>query len=163
MDEKVILVLTQFILFTLVEGAIYAMFYNKWCKCNKFKLYHILLMCVGNYIIATTLPPLVYQGIMVIWMWLCICLVQKKPKFKYILYPLIGMLGVMGIEIIYNVLLETFSTINLLNIIVTGNTNNIDNLLYLFAFLLPTKFLEIFIIKRWDKIMKSWVGEIVRK
>lgn len=161
MELKVVLM--QFILFTLVEGAIYAMFYYKWCKCKKFKLYHILIMSVGNYIISTTLAPVLYQCVMALWMGLCISFVQKKFRVKYIGYAGVIILFTLIIEIIYNIALDIIINIDLLNITVSGNTNSIDGVIHLFIFVLPTKLFEIFVIERWDVDVKTWIGELRRK
>lgn len=161
MELKVILM--QFILFTLVEGAIYAMFYYKWCKCKKFKLYHILIMSVGNYIISTTLAPVLYQCVMALWMGLCICFVQKKFRKKYIGYAIIGLMIVLVIEMVYCFVIEQFG-IDILRITAQGDICDMDNLVRLFAYLSPTKFIEIIIFSKWGVSMsKSWAGTVVRK
>lgn len=162
MELKVVLM--QFALFTLVEGAIYATFFYRWCKCNKFKLYQILIMSIGNYIISTTLAPVLYQCVMAVWMGVCICFIQKKFRKRYIGYGFLALTIVLVIEMVYCFILEQFG-INILMMTAQGDISELNNLVCLFAYLLPTKCVEIIIFSKWGVRMsnKSWAGTIVRK
>lgn len=161
MELKVILM--QFALFTLVEGAIYAIFFYRWCKCNKFKLYQILIMSIGNYIISTTLAPVLYQCVMAVWMGVCICFIQKKFRVKYVVYPLIAIATMLVIEMVYCFILEQFG-IGILAMTAQGDISEIGNIVCLFAYMLPTKCIEIIIFSKWGvRMSKTWAGTIVRK
>lgn len=35
---------TDFVLFSFVEGLLYAMFFNRVCKCKKFNVFEIIVM-----------------------------------------------------------------------------------------------------------------------
>ena len=37
-------IVTDFVLFSFVEGLLYAMFFNRVCKCKKFNVFEIIVM-----------------------------------------------------------------------------------------------------------------------
>lgn len=65
-------IVTDFVLFSFVEGLLYAMFFNRVCKCKKFNLFEIIVMSIGNCVVSCLFPPLIYQIIMIGWMAFCL-------------------------------------------------------------------------------------------
>lgn len=150
--DSVIQILLGFVLFTLVENVIVAMFYEKCCGCKKLKWWQILVMAVGYGLIAIGLPPLIYQAVIILWMGLCLCLFNKKFDKKYFIYCFVYMALLLVVEMIYSFLLEVSFNLML---------NEVLNQYIRFLYLIPCKILEITIIWKGDfSIIKAWAGRI---
>ena len=48
----------DFVLFSFVEGLLYAMFFNRVCKCKKFNVFEIIVMSIGNCVVSD-----IYDGL----------------------------------------------------------------------------------------------------
>ena len=60
-------IVTDFVLFSGIEGFIFCLFFEKVGGCRKFKWYEWLILSIGNCLISQLLPPLLYQFVCIIW------------------------------------------------------------------------------------------------
>ena len=60
-------IVTDFMLFSGIEGFIFCLFFEKVGECRKFKWYEWLILSIGNCLISQLLPPLLYQFVCIIW------------------------------------------------------------------------------------------------
>lgn len=143
---------TDFVLFSGIEGFIFCLFFEKVGECRKFKWYEWLILSVGNCLISQLLPPLLYQFICIIWICSFLHISNNlsilnglKLSFKSVVFFLIC-------EMVFAMLYELILDIDF---------TNIDDL-KLFASMIPVRIIEILFIRRW-KAMKIWMGGVVRK
>ena len=61
-------IIVDFVLFSGVEGLLYAMFFNRVCKCKKFNVLEIILMSIGNCVMSCLFPSIIYQIFMMGWL-----------------------------------------------------------------------------------------------
>lgn len=143
----------DFVLFSLIEGYLYALFFNKVCGCFKFKLWQIFVMSIGNCLIASFLPPLIYQWCMICWMGMFISYVEQRKDIKFFLYPTTLVLIMLVVEMCFAFFYE--KTLG----IYFASTNTF----MMFLYIVPIRVVELLIILGGEKLMKTWIGSIVRK
>lgn len=147
-------IVTDFVLFSGIEGFIFCLFFEKVGECRRFKWYEWLILSVGNCLISQLLPPLLYQIVCIIWMCSFLHISNNlsilnglKLSFKSVVFFLIcEMVFAMIYEVLFNI---DFS--------VLGNMKT-------FMFMILIRLVEILFIfiRRWN-IMKIWFGGVVRK
>lgn len=149
-------IIIDFVLFSGIEGAIVCLFFQNVGKCRKFKWYEWLILSVGNCLLSTLLPPMVYQIACVIWMGLYLYLLNRTTIniLKGLKLALTIMVIFYIVEVLYCIIIEY--TV-LYDILLS------DNILKNFLILLPTKIIEFIISTKGDKIMKLVAGGVVRK
>lgn len=141
-------IVTDFVLFSGIEGFIFCLFFEKVGECRKFKWYEWLILSIGNCLISQLLPPLLYQFVCIIWICSFLHISNNlsvlnglKLSFKSVVFFLIfEMVSAMLYELILDI-----------------DFTNIDDL-KLFASMIPVRIIEILFIRRW-KAMKIWMGE----
>ena len=141
-------IVTDFVLFSGIEGFIFCLFFEKVGECRKFKWYEWLILSIGNCLISQLLPPFLYQFVCIIWICSFLHISNNlsvlnglKLSFKSVVFFLIfEMVSAMLYELILDI-----------------DFTNIDDL-KLFASMIPVRIIEILFIRRW-KAMKIWMGE----
>ena len=145
-------IVTDFVLFSGIEGFIFCLFFEKVGECRKFKWYEWLILSIGNCLISQLLPPLLYQFVCIIWICSFLHISNNlsilnglKLSFKSVIFFLIfEMVFAMIYEVMFNI---DFSVLD--------NTKA-------FMFMMPIRLVEILFLRRWN-IMKIWFGGVVRK
>lgn len=149
-------IVTDFVLFSFVEGLLYAMFFNRVCKCKKFNLFEIIVMSIGNCVVSCLSPPLIYQIIMIGWMVFCLYLKNGTDRtiFQYVKYSFYGLLYSLITEMLYAMFFEFILNTDLFNFTKVQT----------FVVMIPIRLLQFVVIIEWREIhMKSWLGGVVRK
>lgn len=149
-------IVTDFVLFSFVEGLLYAMFFNRVCKCKKFNLFEIIVMSIGNCVVSCLFPPLIYQIIMIGWMAFCLYLKNgtDRTTFRYVKYSFYGLLYSLITEMLYAMFFEFILNTDLFNFTKVQT----------FVVMIPIRLLQFVVIIEWREIhMKSWLGGVVRK
>ena len=151
-------IIIDFCLFSLIEGYIFCLFFEKIGGCKKFKWWQILILAFGNCIISQIFPPIIYQLLMILWMSVVLLIITKNQNnLKYAFYSMIFILIVeMNICFLYEYII---------NIDFSKLTN-----FRLFIINIPLKIIEMVIIeiffkkilKKEEVSMKAWAGEVVR-
>ena len=145
-------IVTDFVLFSGIEGFIFCLFFEKVGECRKFKWYEWLILSIGNCLISQLLPPLLYQFVCIIWMALFIHFSNEKNIFDSVKLSFKSVIFFLVCEMLfamfYDFILELDFT-NAKNIVV-------------FLMTLPIRLVEIILIRRY-KTMKIWIGGVVRK
>lgn len=144
----------NFLCFTLFEGFIYLLFFKKNGKIEKLNILDFIFISIGNFVICSFLPNLLYQVVLVGWMSFYLMLRMKKEDFSYFVLVLLALIYLLIIEMIYNLIMSY--AFNLDGFVLHG--------LRLFVMMLPVRFLEIFGIYMLggDK-MKTWLGAIKKR
>lgn len=145
-------IVTDFVLFSGIEGFIFCLFFEKVGECRRFKWYEWLILSIGNCLISQLLPPLLYQFVCIIWICSFLHITNNlsvlnglKLSFKSVVFFLIfEMVFAMIYEVLFNI---DFSILD--------NTKA-------FMFMIPIRLVEILFLRRWN-IMKIWFGGVVRK
>lgn len=149
-------IVTDFVLFSFVEGLLYAMFFNRVCKCKKFNLFEIIVMSIGNCVVSCLFPPLIYQIIMIGWMAFCLYLKNgtDRTTFQYVKYSFLVMLGQLVTEMVFAMFYDF-----VLNIDFSKSLS-----LTVFAIMIPIRAIQFIIIYKLGGFnMKGWMGGVVRK
>lgn len=145
-------IVTDFVLFSGIEGFLLCLFFERIGGCKKFKWYEWLILSLGNCLISQLLPPLLYQAIIIIWLTTFLYIANNLSIFKSIKLSIYG----MGFFLICEMLFAMFYDF-LLNI----DFSTLGKI-KAFMFMIPIRFVEILFIRRW-KTMKLWFGGVVRK
>ena len=149
-------IITDFVLFSFVEGLLYAMFFNRVCKCKKFNLFEIIVMSIGNCVVSCLFSPLIYQIIMIGWMAFCLYLKNgtDRTTFRYVKYSFLVMLGQLITEMVFAMFYEFVLNIDLFDC----------SRLKLFVVIIPLRIVQLIIIIMIGGLnMKGWLGGVVRK
>lgn len=149
-------IVTDFVLFNFVEGLLYAMFFNRVCKCKKFNLFEIIVMSIGNCVVSCLFSPLIYQIIMIGWMAFCLYLKNgtDRTTFRYVKYSFLVMLGQLITEMVFAMFYEFVLNIDLFDC----------SRLKLFVVIIPLRIVQLIIIIMIGGLnMKGWLGGVVRK
>lgn len=100
-------IVTDFVLFSGIEGFIFCLFFEKVGECRKFKWYEWLILSVGNCLISQLLPPTLYQFVCVLWMSIFVYSLNKQKIFGKILKSiLLFIFGIFIVEVIGSIVLE---------------------------------------------------------
>lgn len=151
----------DYVLFSLIEGIIFNLFFINVGKLNKIKWWQIPIMAFINCVLSCILPPLAYQPTMILnnTLFLIINKNSVKNSFKYFAF---SMLFFLIVETAYNAILEFIFHFDAIGA-------NRDEKLKVFLIIIPLRFIEIcslFIYKRImeNKNMKVIIGSgVVRK
>lgn len=154
-------ILMDYVLFSLIEGIIFNLFFINIRKLNRIKWWQVPIMALINCALSCTLPPLVYQPTMILnnALFLIINKNSIKNSFKYSAF---SMLFFLIVETAYNAILEFVFCFDAIGV-------NRDEKLKVFLIIIPLRFIEIcslFIYKRImeNKNMKVIIGSgVVRK
>lgn len=147
---------TDFVLFSFIEGLLYAMFFNRVCKCKKFNVFEIIVMSIGNCVVSCLFPPIIYQIVMMCWMAFCLYLKNETDRttFQYVKYSFLVMIGQLITEMIFAMFYEFILNIDLFDC----------NRLKLFIVMIPLRIVQLIIIITIGGLnMKGWLGGVVRK
>ena len=154
-------VVVDFCLFSLIEGFIFCLFFEKIGRCKKFKWYEIFVLSLGNCIISQIFPPVLYQIIILFYMSFIIKLFDNKYKiYFYIKITFISIIFMLIFEVGIFILYDIF-----FNLIFTENT------LKTFLGTIPIRILQIYIIfylfkrriKLWKFGLEKYVDNYVQK
>ena len=112
-------IVVDFCLFSLIEGFIFCLFFDKIGGCKKFKWYETLILSIGNCIISQVFPPVVYQIIVLFYMSFIIKIFDKQYNviyyIKIVFFSIIFMLIFeVGIFILYDIFFNLIFTENIL-------------------------------------------------
>lgn len=143
---------TDFVLFSGIEGFIFCLFFEKVGECRRFKWYEWLILSIGNCLISQLLPPLLYQVVCIIWICSFLHITNNLSIFNGLKLSFKSVVFFLICEMVVSMLYEL-----ILNIEFT----KIDDL-KLFISMIPVRIIEILFIRRW-KAMKIWMGGVVRK
>ena len=151
----------DFVLFSGIEGFILCLFFTKVCGCNKVNFIKWFIFSFVNCLISKLFPPVIYQGIMILWMAIFLYHTNNKDNyFRYLKFSSIAMGMFLVTEILYSILLNKVMNVELLKFFMS-DFEQIKS----FIFLIPLRIIEIiniFIIRRF-KEMKIILGGVVRK
>ena len=145
-------VVVDFCLFSLIEGFIFCLFFEKIGGCKKFKWYEIFLLSLGNCIISQIFPPVVYQIIAIFYMIFYLKIFKKINIIRNIKIVSISMILMMIIEMTIAMLYEILFGINFVKIDIFES----------FLFSIPIKIIEIYLILIFwrNNKMKMWFGQV---
>ena len=100
-------IVTDFVLFSGIEGFIFCLFFEKVGECRRFKWYEWLILSIGNCLISQLLPPTLYQFVCVLWMSVFVYSLNRQKTFGKILKSiLLFIFGIFIVEIIGSIILE---------------------------------------------------------
>lgn len=144
-------VVVDFCLFSLIEGFIFCLFFEKIGGCKKFKWYEVLILSIGNCIISQVFPPVLYQIIILFYMSIAISAFDKKYNIRYYFkIVFLSIVFMLVVEMNFGIIFELIFKENFISI----------SLFYSFLISLFLRILEIFFIFKGEKIMKIWWGEV---
>lgn len=123
--------LMDYVLFSLIEGIIFNLFFINIGKLNRIKWWQVPIMAFINCALSCTLPPLVYQPIVIISNAIFLLLNKNsiKNSFKY---SALSVLFFLIMETAYNVVLEVFFHFDAIGV-------NRDEKLKIFLIIIPLR------------------------
>ena len=145
-------IVTDFVLFSGIEGFIFCLFFEKVGECRRFKWYEWLILSVGNCLISQLLPPLLYQAGMITWMIIFLHITNKTKYFYGFKTVLKAMIFLLVCEMLFAMFYDFVLGLDFTDV---GNT-------VVFLMTIPIRFTEIILIRRYE-VMKVWIGGVVRK
>lgn len=144
-------VVVDFCLFSLIEGFIFCLFFEKIGGCKKFKWYEVLILSIGNCIISQTFLPIIYQIVILVYMSFIIKLFDKQYKiYYYIKIVFLSIIFMLITEMLFAMFYDFVLNINFIKIKEVKN----------FIAMIPIRILQIFLIMKGTNIMKIWMGEV---
>lgn len=96
----------DFCLFSLVEGFIFCLFFEKIGGCKRFKWYEVFILSFGNCIISQIFPPLIYQIVMTIFMSEIIYFTKNKNQIKCFKIVILAMIFMLITEMTFAMFYE---------------------------------------------------------
>lgn len=137
-------ILIDYILFSLIEGIIFNLFFINIGKLNRIKWWQVPIMAFINCALSCTLPPLVYQPIVIISNAIFLLLNKNsiKNSFKY---SALSVLFFLIMETAYNVVLEVFFHFDAIGV-------NRDEKLKIFLIIIPLRIIEVITLFVYRKI-----------
>lgn len=137
-------ILMDYVLFSLIEGIIFNLFFINIGKLNRIKWWQVPIMAFINCALSCTLPPLVYQPIVIISNTIFLLLNKNsiKNSFKY---SALGVLFFLIMETAYNVVLEVFFHFDAIGV-------NRDEKLKIFLIIIPLRIIEVITLFVYRKI-----------
>lgn len=145
-------IVTDFVLFSGIEGFLLCLFFERIGNCRKFKWYEWLISSLGNCLISKLLPPLLYQVIILIWLTTFLYIGNRNSLFGSLKLSFQSLAFFLICEMLVSMLYELVLGIEFTNI----------NNLKLFVSMIPVRIIEILFIRRWNT-MKLWMGSVVCK
>ena len=139
-------IVTDFVLFSGIEGFIFCLFFEKVGGCRKFKWYEWLILSIGNCLISQLLPPTLYQLVCVLWMSVFLYIFSVKNIIKCMKLSALSVLYFFIYEVIYSIML-------LYGLRFDGLQRNLSckDLIELFIFMIPLRIIEIISIIIYTK------------
>lgn len=137
-------ILMDYVLFSLIEGIIFNLFFINIGKLNRIKWWQVPIMAFINCALSCTLPPLVYQPIVIISNAIFLLLNKNsiKNSFKY---SALSVLFFLIMETAYNVVLEVFFHFDAIGV-------NRDEKLKIFLIITPLRIIEVITLFLYRKI-----------
>lgn len=137
-------ILMDYVLFSLIEGIIFNLFFINIGKLNRIKWWQVPIMAFINCALSCTLPPLVYQPIVIISNAIFLLLNKNsiKNSFKY---SALSVLFFLIMETAYNVVLEVFFHFDAIGV-------NRDEKLKIFLIIIPLRIIEVITLFVYRKI-----------
>lgn len=137
-------ILMDYVLFSLIEGIIFNLFFINIGKLNRIKWWQVPIMALINCALSCTLPPLVYQPIVIISNAIFLLLNKNsiKNSFKY---SALSVLFFLIMETAYNVVLEVFFHFDAIGV-------NRDEKLKIFLIIIPLRIIEVITLFVYRKI-----------
>ena len=139
-------IVTDFVLFSGIEGFIFCLFFEKVGECRRFKWYEWLILSIGNCLISQLLPPTLYQLVCVLWMSIFLYIFSVKNIIKCMKLSVLSVLYFFIYEVIYSIML-------LYGLRFDGLQRNLSckDLIELFIFMIPLRIIEIISIIIYTK------------
>lgn len=136
--------LMDYVLFSLIEGIIFNLFFINIGKLNRIKWWQVPIMAFINCVLSCVLPPLAYQPIVIISnaMFLLLNKNSIKNSFKY---SALSVLFFLIMETAYNVVLEVFFHFDAIGV-------NRDEKLKIFLIIIPLRIIEVITLFLYRKI-----------
>lgn len=136
--------LMDYVLFSLIEGIIFNLFFINIGKLNRIKWWQVPIVAFINCALSCTLPPLVYQPIVIISNAIFLLLNKNsiKNSFKY---SALSVLFFLIMETAYNVVLEVFFHFDAIGV-------NRDEKLKIFLIIIPLRIIEVITLFLYRKI-----------
>lgn len=137
-------ILMDYVLFSLIEAIIFNLFFINIGKLNRIKWWQVPIMAFINCALSCTLPPLVYQPIVIISNAIFLLLNKNsiKNSFKY---SALSVLFFLIMETAYNVVLEVFFHFDAIGV-------NRDEKLKIFLIIVPLRIIEVITLFLYRKI-----------
>lgn len=137
-------ILMDYVLFSLIEAIIFNLFFINIGKLNRIKWWQVPIMAFINCALSCTLPPLVYQPIVIISNAIFLLLNKNsiKNSFKY---SALSVLFFLIMETAYNVVLEVFFHFDAIGV-------NRDEKLKIFLIIIPLRIIEVITLFLYRKI-----------
>lgn len=137
-------ILIDYILFSLIEGIIFNLFFINIGKLNRIKWWQVPIMAFISCALSCTLPPLAYQPIVIISNAIFLLLNKNsiKNSFKY---SALSVLFFLIMETAYNVVLEVFFHFDAIGV-------NRDEKLKIFLIIIPLRIIEVITLFVYRKI-----------
>jgi hypothetical protein len=134
----------DYVLFSLIEAIIFNLFFINIGKLNRIKWWQVPIMAFINCALSCTLPPLVYQPIVIISNAIFLLLNKNsiKNSFKY---SALSVLFFLIMETAYNVVLEVFFHFDAIGV-------NRDEKLKIFLIIIPLRIIEVITLFLYRKI-----------
>lgn len=137
-------ILMDYILFSLIEGIIFNLFFINIGKLNRIKWWQVPIMAFINCALSCTLPPLVYQPIVIISNAIFLLLNKNSVKSSF-KYSALSVLFFLIMETAYNVVLEVFFHFDAIGV-------NRDEKLKIFLIIIPLRIIEVITLFVYRKI-----------
>lgn len=136
--------LMDYVLFSLIEGIIFNLFFINIGKLNRIKWWQVPIMAFINCVLSCVLPPLAYQPIVIISNAIFLLLNKNsiKNSFKY---SALSVLFFLIMETAYNVVLEVFFHFDAIGV-------NRDEKLKIFLIIIPLRIIEVITLFLYRKI-----------
>lgn len=138
---------TDFVLFSDIEGFIFCLFFEKVGECRKFKWYEWLILSVGNCLISQLLPPTLYQFVCVLWMSAFLYIASVGKITKCMKLSALSVLCFFIYEVIYSIVL-----LYGLNFESLVKNLPLQEQIKLFILIIPLRLIEIFSILLYNKL-----------
>lgn len=137
-------ILMDYVLFSLIEGIIFNLFFINIGKLNRIKWWQVPIMAFINCALSFTLPPLVYQPIVIISNAIFLLLNKNSVKSSF-KYSALSVLFFLIMETAYNVVLEVFFHFDAIGV-------NRDEKLKIFLIIIPLRIIEVITLFVYRKI-----------
>lgn len=137
-------ILMDYVLFSLIEGIIFNLFFINIGKLNRIKWWQVPIMAFINCALSCTLPPLVYQPIVIISNAIFLLLNKNSVKSSF-KYSALSVLFFLIMETAYNVVLEVFFHFDAIGV-------NRDEKLKIFLIIIPLRIIEVITLFVYRKI-----------
>lgn len=153
-------IVTDYLLFSLLEGYVFCKFFQVVGGCKKFKWWEVALLSLVNCIVSITLPPLIYQLVGLVYMGVYIYFRDRIKIKESIKIALLASLYMLIIEISYSILTSS---------IIKVNPFYTDSKMGVFILLIPARIIEILpLMIREVKLKmnvnsKWWVGDNIKR